>query len=295
MNPNSPSYNQTRWWDAGTQGACPSCLPQFVFASGLTQIYNNTSLTGSTVTFTWVVYYPSGATNFTLGNVTSACCYPTATRTVPMILGSSVFILTISPSGSVQAQLVSGPIPSGGVGFHGTYDLYTTTYYSAAKSGVFTRNNCPAGQVGSNVTYNVAAYTYTSTVDQPTADQLAQNDVNANGQNYANNNGTCSVACSFTPSVSFYSSSITSSGGTANFNFVFPSPNSSYNGGTIGTITGGCLPSGPRTVTVTDMYTPSRTWSVTIQTSGSVQITRLSGPSATNSGPPIGLSGSYSL
>jgi len=64
-------------------------------------------------------------------------------------------------------------------------------YYSVAKSGTFTRNNCATGGTGSTVTYTVAASAYTSTISQADADSKAQNDVNANGQAYANNNGTC--------------------------------------------------------------------------------------------------------
>jgi hypothetical protein len=68
----------------------------------------------------------------------------------------------------------------------------TTTYSSAAKSGSFTKN-CGTG-TGSTVTYTVAAGTYTSTISQGAADQLAQNDVNANGPAYANVNGTCTYS-----------------------------------------------------------------------------------------------------
>ncbi|MBX3254770.1 MAG: hypothetical protein KF862_11570 [Chitinophagaceae bacterium] len=71
----------------------------------------------------------------------------------------------------------------------------TTTYNSAAKSGTFTRNNCSSGSTGSSVTYTVPAGKYTSTVSQADADTKAQNDVNANGQAYANTNGACTVPC----------------------------------------------------------------------------------------------------
>lgn len=64
-------------------------------------------------------------------------------------------------------------------------------YYSAVKSGNFTRNNCSSGYTGSTVTYTVPAGTYTSALSQAVADSLAQADVNANGQAYANTNGTC--------------------------------------------------------------------------------------------------------
>ncbi|OQP46234.1 hypothetical protein A4H97_31215 [Niastella yeongjuensis] len=64
------------------------------------------------------------------------------------------------------------------------------TRYSVAKSGTFTKNNCIDGGVGSSVTYTVPDGKYTSYTQQ-IADQLAQNDLDANGQNYANNNGYC--------------------------------------------------------------------------------------------------------
>jgi hypothetical protein len=65
------------------------------------------------------------------------------------------------------------------------------TYYSVAKSGNFTRNNCANGGTGGTVTYTVAAGTYSSSTSQAAADALAQNDVNTNGQAYANANATC--------------------------------------------------------------------------------------------------------
>jgi hypothetical protein len=66
-----------------------------------------------------------------------------------------------------------------------------TVYSNAVQSGVYTRNNCASGYLPGNVTYTVAAATYTSAISQVDADQLAKNDVHANGQAYANNNGTC--------------------------------------------------------------------------------------------------------
>jgi len=68
-----------------------------------------------------------------------------------------------------------------------------TTYYSAAKSGNFTKNDCSTGNTGSVVAYSVPAGQYTSTTSQADADTKAQNDVNTKGQAYANANGTCNV------------------------------------------------------------------------------------------------------
>lgn len=72
-----------------------------------------------------------------------------------------------------------------------------TVYYSVEKSGVATKNNCPAGQTGSTETYTVEAGAYDSIVSQEAADTKAQNDVNANKQAYANSVGTCTPTASF--------------------------------------------------------------------------------------------------
>lgn len=64
-------------------------------------------------------------------------------------------------------------------------------HYNTAVSGTFTRNNCGAGLSGTSVTYTVPAGTYASTISVTDANALAQNDVAANGQAYANANGTC--------------------------------------------------------------------------------------------------------
>ena len=67
----------------------------------------------------------------------------------------------------------------------------TCRFYNTAKSGIFTKNNCPAGQWGTAVTYTVAAGIHWSESSQADADLKAQNAVAANGQDYANANGVC--------------------------------------------------------------------------------------------------------
>lgn len=56
----------------------------------------------------------------------------------------------------------------------------------------FTRNNCTGQAIGSVVTYTVFANTYMRP-SQEDADNAAAQDIIANGQNYANANGTCTV------------------------------------------------------------------------------------------------------
>jgi YD repeat-containing protein len=64
-------------------------------------------------------------------------------------------------------------------------------WFNDEKSGQFTKNDCGSGYTGSTETYIVPAHTYSSTVNQATADALAQNDVDNNGQNFANSYGSC--------------------------------------------------------------------------------------------------------
>lgn len=68
-----------------------------------------------------------------------------------------------------------------------------TYYYNEAKSGTFTRNNCGEAYNGSSVIYTVEANTHSSPVSKEAADSLALNDINTNGQAYANANGICTV------------------------------------------------------------------------------------------------------
>ena len=68
-----------------------------------------------------------------------------------------------------------------------------TVYSNAVQSGTYTRNNCGTGYQPGTATYTVPAGTYTSSINQADADQQAKNDVNLNGQNYANINGSCTL------------------------------------------------------------------------------------------------------
>lgn len=66
-------------------------------------------------------------------------------------------------------------------------------YGNVLKQQTFTRNNCGSGYIGGSAIYTVNAGTYKSVISQADADQQAQNDINTNGQNYANANGTCTA------------------------------------------------------------------------------------------------------
>jgi hypothetical protein len=66
-------------------------------------------------------------------------------------------------------------------------------FYSVVKSGNFQRTNCGGGYSPGSITYTVPAGTYVSSVDQATADAMAQNDVNVNGPVYSNIDGACNI------------------------------------------------------------------------------------------------------
>lgn len=113
-----------------------------------------------------------------------------------------------------------------------SYKYSILKYYNIEKSQSFTRNNCGGNAVGSSYTYIVAANKYSSFVSQADADQKAQNDINTNGQNAANQYGTCTpiVDCGFTrnniiPSRNLLSQSVKLLGNTVNFSVSFSPQN----------------------------------------------------------------------
>jgi YD repeat-containing protein len=71
------------------------------------------------------------------------------------------------------------------------YQQCATPTYNTAQSQIFEKNNCSGGLYGSDVIYTVPAGKYSSCT-LTGANQLAQNDISYDGQNYANANGTCS-------------------------------------------------------------------------------------------------------
>ena len=114
-------------------------------------------------------------------------------------------------------------------------------YTNDIKTGVFTKNNCSGCATGNQVTYTVPASTYTSTVDQATANALAQADVDNNGQAYANTNGTCNSSSSVNIT---YSNTSGEAGFTAVYTKFITAETYSFNIPSTGSGTLGCVPSG---------------------------------------------------
>ncbi|HLK28702.1 MAG TPA: DUF5977 domain-containing protein [Puia sp.] len=120
-----------------------------------------------------------------------------------------------------------------------------TTYYSAQASGTFTKS-CTNPYVGTQVTYTVPANTYTSFISQAAANQMAVNDVNANGQNNANANGSCvltdpTISCTNMVNYAGFVAKYTNTSTNAVYSFTISS-----SGGVLGTI-----PLGTYNVTIT--------------------------------------------
>jgi hypothetical protein len=134
---------------------------------------------------TWTNQAQSG--NFTRNNCGTNGTGSTVTYTVAASSYSSTISLADANQKAVDA------VNAGGQAYANANAGCTWT--NQAQSGNFTRNNCPPNYTGSSVTYNVAANTYNSTISLADANQKAIDDVNANGQSYANTNGTCTSNC----------------------------------------------------------------------------------------------------
>jgi hypothetical protein len=88
----------------------------------------------------------------------------------------------------------NAPISIGDFNFDFNSDFFIGSgilYLNELQSKGFTKNDCGEHYNGSYVIYAVAAGTYSSTISQDDANAKALADIEANGQNNANLNGTC--------------------------------------------------------------------------------------------------------
>jgi hypothetical protein len=76
--------------------------------------------------------------------------------------------------------------------YHGQTENCNVSYNSQQQMTF--QKQCSPGYTGSNVTYVIPQGTYVSTVSVAEANQQATNDLLANGQDYANALGSCTVA-----------------------------------------------------------------------------------------------------
>jgi len=130
-----------------------------------------------------IIYYNSKKTASLMRNNCTADAYGTnVSYTVPAKKYSSIISQSDADLKAQQELNTMGQAYANQVG-----ECY---YQNTIKSQVFTRNTCPGG---GQVTYTVPAGRYRSIMSQADADQMALNDVSANGQTYANEHGSCSV------------------------------------------------------------------------------------------------------
>lgn len=95
------------------------------------------------------------------------------------------------------------------------------SFGNAAYPAPYTRS-CAPGYTGTSVQYTVPLGLYTSNISQQDADNQAQNDAIANGQNYANIYGTCVINVAFTLSNSTNSGyQINFSNSTSSYTYDF--------------------------------------------------------------------------
>jgi hypothetical protein len=141
---------------------------------------NNSNVTATLVNTVYGFSMPNYVTQ-----VEVTLSYPSGTGPVPVTL-------------TVHCTLFDGSDFSESIAATPTFNVSpatttTTTYWNVAEPGTFEKQGCGSGTMGSLVTYIVPAHTYSSTSSVAAANQLAINVVNANGQNYANANGTCTA------------------------------------------------------------------------------------------------------
>lgn len=160
------------------------------------------------------------------------------------------------------------------------YNYAPRLYYNSVQSQPFTRNNCESG-IGGSYTYVVPENIYSSYDSQAAADQQAQNDINANGQNSANTNGTCTpINCP----LSIY----ISGGGSVsvlNQNYRVQLGFSSgvgrpwtTTGVVIAKINGTCIPQTEKIIT---SYSGGYIWEILIKTNGELHVKKLEGLGST--------------
>lgn len=122
---------------------------------------------------------------FTRNNCSAGFTGSTVTYTVI----SGAYTSTISQADADNKAITD--LNNNGQNYANTNGICEIVYKNIQKSQAFTKNNCDSGITGSSVNYIVASGKYSSRISQADADAKAQNDIDVNGQNYANANGVC--------------------------------------------------------------------------------------------------------
>lgn len=171
------------------------------------------------------------------------------------------------------------------------YNYAPTIYYNNGKKLAFMTNNCAPGTLPASGEYAVPMGTYSSTISQADADQKAQDDVYANGQNYVNTNVSCTpYVCTITPTHLadiYYSSFQEISANHIKVTLSLPLTNTSggaapswSSGVFIGTLDALCRPNSYKSISVS---TFNGSWNVSIAPSGGVTLMSTSGSAPSGS------------
>ena len=156
----------------------------------------------------------------------------------------------------------------------------STFYFSSLQSKIFTRNNCGEGFVPGEYRYTVPANKYTSTLSQSAADIMALNELNSNGQNSANVNGTCTyiISCPFTKSnsINVWSANFSSIGNKVEANIAIGTSNNQNSWSTetyIGKVSSDCTPLSNKIFTYVEGHDGIyRQWEIKIYSNGNTTI-----------------------
>ena len=130
---------------------------------------------------------------FTRNNCASGYVGSDTTYTIP----DSKYTSTISQED--VDQKVQAELDALGQNFANANALCKRIFYSPALSQNFTKEDCPAGYKGTTITYSVPYGFFTSTANQPDADTLAMDYIEANGQAFANLPGNASCIIDTAP------------------------------------------------------------------------------------------------
>lgn len=96
-------------------------------------------------------------------------------------------------------QKVQAEFDAMGQNFANANAICKRIFYSPAISQNFTKEDCPVGYKGTTITYTVPYGFFTSIIDQPNADTMAMDYIEANGQAFANLPGNASCIIDTAP------------------------------------------------------------------------------------------------
>lgn len=158
---------------------------------------NNTGVTQSQTTLLSVDKWNQTTTPIIYYNVSISRLFTRNNCAAGETPGSATYIVPAGKyQGSTQGSadlLAQTDLTTNGQNYANANAICTAPviYSSKAQSKVFTKNDCPVNYAPGSINYLVQAGRYTSTISQLDADNKAVQDLNTNGQSYANANAIC--------------------------------------------------------------------------------------------------------